>query len=107
MHTKNTSLVDTSTLKVTLDNQIVSYNGYLESGKVWIITVMYTHSAHTIRVYLDSDDQTQPDVTNQSETNPISGIFGNQIFLIAIIGALIAIIMVLIIANRRKKPIAK
>lgn len=111
-------LSDTSTLKVSLDDQIVSYNA-LSQGDVWIITLMYHHSSHTITLDLGPTPTAQPNQTsgptqsNSPSPTPslapapfgigsVGNLLGNQLVLVAIIAVLVAVIAVLIILNRRK-----
>ncbi len=87
-------LSDVSTLQVTLDGATINYNS-LSVGDVWIITLSYHHSSHAIVMSLNAAKPTP--------SHSGSGSLGNQLVLIAIIAFLVAIIVLLIILNRRKR----
>lgn len=93
-------LSDTSTLKVSLDDHIVSYDAFLQGGDVWIITLMYSHSSHTIKLALNSTSNSQPE---PSSGNSLAGeLLGGQLVFVAIIAVLVVVIAVLIVLKRRK-----
>jgi hypothetical protein len=64
-----TLLPDTSTLKVSLDGTDITFDA-LSQGDVWIITLGYHHSTHSIVMTVGSSPTPTP--TNPPTTNPTS-----------------------------------
>jgi len=85
---------DTSTLKITLDGYNLPYD-VLSKTDVWIITMIYPHSSHTIVMALDEN--------GSSNTGSLMTTFGNELVLGGVIAVLVAIIAALIYINRRNK----
>ncbi len=87
-------VADASILKISLDNYDLTYD-VLPKDDVWIVTIIYPHSSHTISVSLSGDMQ------NSGDSASLFSAFGNELVLIAVIAVLVAIIGALLYINRR------
>jgi hypothetical protein len=84
---------------VTLDGAPINYNS-LSKGDVWIITLSYHHSSHTIVMALNAK-------ASNSGSGSLGNLLGNQLVFVVIIAVLVAVIALLIILNRRKTKLVK
>ena len=84
-------VADASALKITLDGYDLPYD-VLSKDDVWIITMIYPHSSHTVVMAL-----------NEDASSSSMGTFGNELVFGSVIAILVAIIAALIYINRRNK----
>lgn len=87
-------LADASDLKITLDGYDLPYD-VMSKNDVWLITMIYPHSSHTVVVALNG--------VRSSGFGSFMTNFGNELVLGTVIAVLAAIVAALLYINRRNK----
>jgi hypothetical protein len=107
-------MTDVSKLSVALDGQAVPFSIFSQ-GDVWLITLQYHHSTHSVVMSLNSQistngptstatsgSTTTPSSTPASFSTTLNNLLGGQLIFVAIIAVLVAVIAALLLINRRK-----